>query len=209
MIYDITRTVSVSTAVWPGDTRYQLQTNAAIADGASINLLTMTLSPHTGTHADAYFHYEKDGAHPAAMPLDAYIGRARVVSTDKRNGPLVPDDFADYDLDGGERLLVHSHISDLPDSEFPQVFPYASAELIGFLAEKGYRLLGLDSPSMDAFDSTTLPAHHALAQHDMVNLELLNLSSVPDGDYDLAALPLKLDGACGSPVRAVLRPLNR
>lgn len=209
MMYDITRTVSVTTAVWSGDTPYQLQTNATITDGASINLVTMTLSSHTGTHADAYYHYEKGGAHPAAMPLDAYIGRVRVVSTEKRDGPLLPDDFADYDLEGGERLLVHSHVSDVPDSEFPTVFPYASPALISFLADKGYRLLGLDSPSMDALDSTTLPAHHSLAQYNMVNLELLNLSGVPDGDYDLAALPLKLDGVCGSPVRAVLRPLNR
>ena len=70
-IYDITRTVSARTAVWPGDSPYAVAPVYQLAEGASVNLTTITMSPHTGTHADAYFHYERDGAHPAAMPLAA------------------------------------------------------------------------------------------------------------------------------------------
>ena len=69
------------------------------------------------------------------------------------------------------------------------------------------RLIGLDSPSVDDFTSKDLPCHHALRRFGLVNLELVQLRGVPDGDYDLTALPLKLDDACGSPVRAVLRTL--
>ena len=72
MLYDITRTVKPSTAVWPGDSRFQVEYALRRRDGASVNLTTITLSPHTGTHADAYFHYEDDGEHPVAMPLSAY-----------------------------------------------------------------------------------------------------------------------------------------
>lgn len=205
MIYDITRTVAPHTAVWPGDTHCSVQRSLSLDTGASVNLTTLTLSPHTGTHADAYYHYTPGGAHPAQMPLDAYMGPARVVTTARRDGPLTPGDFASVDLKGAERLLVHSHVSDLPDEEWPQQFPYLSVELIQWLAELGIRLVGLDSPSVDAFDSTELPCHHALRRHNMVNLELVRLRGVPDGDYELLALPLKLDLACGSPVRAVLR----
>jgi len=207
MIYDITRTVSPQLQVWPGDTAYSAAHVLRISEGSSVNLTTLTMSAHTGTHADAYYHYEDDGGHPASMPLEAYVGPARVVTAAKRSGPLYPGDFAGRNLEGGQRLLIHSHVSDLPDDQWPDEFPYLSVELIEWLASMNYRLIGLDSPSVDAFGSKELPCHHALRRYQMVNLETLQLRGVPDGDYDLAALPLKLDLACGSPVRAILRTL--
>lgn len=205
MIYDITRVISPTLHVWPGDTPYHAEAVLRRADGASVNLMTLTLSAHTGTHADAYYHYEDAGAHPAGMPLSAYIGPARVVTVARRSGALLPDDFPAGALDGVQRLLIHSWVSDLPDDQWPDVFPYLSVELIERLAEQGCVLIGLDSPSVDAFDSTELMCHHALYRHKMVNIETLQLRGVPDGDYELIALPLRLDLACGSPVRAILR----
>lgn len=209
MIYDITRTITPTTAVWPGDSTYRAEPVLQIGTGASVNLTALTFSPHTGTHIDAYYHYEQGGVHPATMPLEAYIGSAKVVTTNKNDGPLLPADFAHADLAGVERLLIHSPVSDLPDDQWPDRFPYLSRELIALLAGLGTRLIGLDSPSVDAFDSKDLPCHHALFRYKMVNIELLQLRGVPDGDYELVALPLKLDLACGSPVRAILRTLGK
>lgn len=206
-IYDITRVVSPRTAVWPGDSPYRVEHVLRRQNGASVNLTTISLSPHTGTHADAYYHYEDEAVHPAQMPLAAYIGRARVVTMAKQGGGLLPQDFEPAILNGVERLLIHSAVSDLDDETWATEFPYLSVELIDFLARQGAKLIGLDSPSVDAFDSTELPCHHALRQRKMVNLESLFLRGVPDGDYELIALPLKLDLACGSPVRALLRAL--
>lgn len=208
MIYDISRTISPRTHVWPGDTPYRAETTLSLEQGDSVNLMTLTLSPHVASHADAYFHYTMHGEVASQMPLDAYIGRARVVTVDKRDGPLTIEDFADVDLRGGERLLIHSHVSDLPDTDWSSVIPYLSVDLIAWLASLDYRLIGLDSPSVDALDSKDLPCHHALRAHGMVNLEHLMLKDVPDGDYELIALPLKLDSACASPVRAILRTLS-
>ena len=207
MLYDITRTVSPSTQVWPGDSPYRLGHVLRINQGSSVNLTTLNLSAHTGTHADAYYHYDDDGDHPDTMPLAAYIGRAQVVTVEQRAGPLMPEHFQHIDLENAERLLIHSLVSDLPDDQWPEVFPYLSVELIDWLATLAVCLIGLDSPSVDAFDSKELPCHHALHRQRMVNLESLQLRDVPDGVYELNALPLKLDLACGSPVRAVLRTL--
>lgn len=207
MLYDITRFVSSSLAVWHGDTPYTVKQMLTLESGSSVNLTTLNMTAHLGTHADAYYHYTKGGAYIAEMPLNAYIGKARVVTVEKREGALTQDDFAHVDLHRAERLLIHSHVSHLPHSEFPTKFPYLSAELVTWFAALEIRLIGLDSPSVDAFDSTTLPSHHAIREHRMVNLESLYLRDVPDGDYELIALPLKLDLACGSPVRAVLRTL--
>lgn len=207
MIYDITRTIAPTTQPWPGDTPYSVEPVMQLQAGASVNLMTMTTTCHIGTHADAYFHYAADGDHPATMPLTPYLGRVRLVEVEKRDGALTLDDFAHVDLVGGERLLIRSHVSELPDDQWPETIPYLSVELIAHLAELNYKLIGLDSPSVDAFDSKTLPCHHALREHGMVNLEHLQLRAVPVGDYELIALPLKLDLACGSPVRAILREL--
>ncbi len=209
MIYDITRTVTPKTAVWPGDSPYSIAHVLRRAEGASVNLTTISLSPHTGSHADAYYHYEDAPTlYPATMPLEAYVGRARVITVTRRDGPLSLDEIGENTLIGAERLLIHSHVSDLPDEQWPAEFPYLSVDLIDASARCGIRLIGLDSPSVDEFSSTELPCHHAIRRNGLVNLELLFLRDVPDGDYDLTALPLKLDGACGSPVRAILRPLR-
>lgn len=208
MIYDITRTISPTTHPWPGDTPYSLQAIMQISEGASVNLMTMTTTCHIGTHADAYYHYTNDGDHPATMPIENYIGRARVVTVERQEGALTLADFEHVNLVGGERLLIHSHVSNLPDNEWAEQIPYLSVELIEYLAKLDYKLIGFDSPSVDAYDSKELLCHHALRRYGLVNLEHLYLRDIPDGDYELIALPLKLDLACGSPVRAILRTLD-
>ena len=78
---------------------------------------------------------------------------------------------------------------------------------IAWLAERGVRLIGIDSQSVDPADSKTLDSHQKLLAHDMRVLENLVLDEVDEGNYELIALPLKLATADASPVRAVLRSL--
>ncbi len=207
MLYDISRTIDTQTSVWPQTPSFSWSYLMQLSQGNSVNLTQMTLTPHTATHSDAFYHYEPTGEHPAHMPLDAFIGPARVIEIEHDNAPIMPADIAER-AQGAQRLLFRSHFSKLADNQWSNEFPYLSVELIAWCAEQGIRLIGLDSPSVDAFDSTTLPCHHALYQHRIVNLELLQLRDVPEGDYELIALPLKLDHLCGSPVRAVLRTLG-
>ena len=207
LLYDISRTITPSLAVWPGDAPFSFEHALRTSDGASVNLTTLTLSAHTGSHADAPYHVAGDGAHPADLPLDPYLGPAHLVTITRQHGGIVPADFAGHDLAGVERLLIHTWVSDLPDEQWPDDFPYPTVELIDWLAAQGGVLLGLDCPSVDRFDSQDLPCHHRLYQYGMVNLETLRFAGVPDGRYELIALPLKLGGVCGSPVRAVLRSL--
>src|SRR5690606_33410219 len=201
-LYDISRTISPTLAVWPGDTSFSFDYTLRTEEGASVNLTTLTLSPHTGSHADAPYHITADGAHPAALPLERYIGPAHVVTIDRQHGGIVPDDFAGRDLTGLERLLIHTWVSDLPEDRWPDDFPYPTVDLADWLAGQGVVLLGLGCPSVDRFDSTDVPVHHRLLAHGIANLETLSLAGVPVGVYELIALPLKLDGVCGSPVRA-------
>lgn len=207
-LYDISRTISPTLAVWPGDHPFSFEHVLRKTDGAVVNLTTLSLSPHTGSHTDAPYHVAEGDLHPADLPLEKYIGPAHVVTIGRQRGGIVPADFEGRDLTGLQRLLIHSWVSDLPDGTWPEDFPYPTVELVDWLAIQGVVLLGLDSPSVDAFDSRELPCHQRLREHGMVNLETLRLAGVPDGVYELIAFPLKIAGVCGSPVRAVLRELN-
>ncbi|NWF68278.1 MAG: arylformamidase [Chloroflexi bacterium] len=207
-IYDISRTISAHTAVWPGDRPFSYQQPLRIRQGASVNLTTLTLSAHTGTHADAPYHFDDAGAFPAALPLERYLGPALVVSIARRSGGIVPADVAGHDLRGMQRVLLHTWVSALADNVWPEDFPYPTLALIDWLAARGVLLLGVDMPSVDPFESKTLDGHHRLHQHGMAHLESLCLHEVPDGAYELIALPLKLAPACASPVRAALRTLE-
>ena len=206
-IYDISRTISPTLAVWPGDTPFSVAHMLRIEQGAPVNLTTLTLSAHTGSHADAPYHVIDGGAHPADLPLEKYLGLAHVVTIARRAGGIVPADVTAHNLTGLERLLIHSWVSDLPDHVWPDEYPYPTVDLVDWLADHGVVLLGLDSPSVDRYDSQDLAGHHQLRTRGMAHLESLYLAGVPDGIYELMALPLKLAGACGSPVRAALREL--
>ena len=207
MIHDITRPVNARTAVWPGDQPFRLRHTMRLGAGAAVNLTAMNATLHLGTHMDAWYHCAADGASAADMPLVACIGPARLVTVGRDAGPLELSDLKPGSLAGIERLLLRSAVSDQEAHVWPEAWPWPDPALIEALAASGVRLLGLDSPSVDAGDSHDLPGHHALRRHNIVTLESLWLRDVPDGDYELVALPLRLEGACASPVRAILRPV--
>jgi arylformamidase len=204
-LYDITRTLSPSIAVWPGDTPFSTIVTFDMAEGAAANVTTLTISSHCGTHVDAPYHFVNDGLSMEQVPLEVHIGPATVVTVQRQAGPLTVADFPDLEWDRVERLLVHSAASDHPIDQFLTEYVYPSPELADFMGEKGVILFGSDAASMDIVDSGTMPNHHALQRNGIYILENLALAEVPDGEYELIALPLKIKGGDGSPVRAILR----
>jgi arylformamidase len=204
-IYDVTRTINPSLAVWPGDTSFSAKPLLRISEGASVNLATLTVSTHTGAHADAPYHFDDADLTIEKVPLAPYIGPATLVTVQREEGALVPADFPSLEWDQVKRLLVHSTASARPAAEFPTRFVYPSPDLAEFMARYGIVLFGSDAPSMDDMNSKSLPGHKALRRNGLAVLEGLDFTGVPDGVYELIALPLKLEGVDGSPVRAILR----
>lgn len=202
-LYDITHPLGNSTTHWPGDTPFRLTPTAEMAAGSSVNLSEVTLSLHNGTHADAPYHYDNAGRTMADTPLEAFIGPARVIDLTGRQS-VSPADLQELDLAGAERVLIRT--GSCPDpTRFNEGFTYLEPEAIRYLAGLGVRLIGTDAHSVDPFTSKDLPAHNACRETGLFILENLNLATVTPGDYELIALPLKLVGGDGSPVRAVLR----
>ena len=212
MLYDITPVVSPALPVWPGDTPYRAELSWSMAEGAPVNVSSITTTPHLGAHADAPFHAEADGAAIADLPLEPFLGPCRVVEVPPE--PLItPAHLGGIDLADPPRLLLKTGSAPRLDEAggadaFPERFSALSPELAQALGEAGALLVGLDTPSVDPFDSKDLLAHHALIAGGVVNLEGLALADVPAGIYELIALPLRLAGLDASPVRAVLRSLG-
>jgi arylformamidase len=181
----------------------------ALEDGQAVNLTTLNLSAHTGSHVDAPSHFFASGKAIEEMELTPYWGTAQVVTVQKAAGPLFAEDFSGQELGRAARLLVHSQASHEDPNVFPERYVYPSPALADFLSEKGIILYGTDAPSMDAVDSKTLEGHQSLRRNNISILEGLDLSQAPDGLYELVTLPLKIIGGDGSPVRAALRTLGK
>ncbi|WP_439605620.1 arylformamidase [Hydrogenophaga sp.] len=205
-LWDISPPVHAGAPVFPGDTAYAQQWAATIGPGCPVNVSAITLSPHVGAHADAPLHYDAGGAAIGAVALDAFLGPCRVVHA-IGCGPLVrPEHIAHALKDMPQRVLVRVYQRQ-PQDAFDNALPAFAPETVEQLADLGVLLIGIDSASIDPADSKTLDSHQTIRRRGLRVLENLLLDDVPEGDYELIALPLKLTTADASPVRAVLREL--
>lgn len=236
-IFDISPRVSPRTGVFPGDTPFQQNVVCTLAGGASVNLSTVTTTVHLGAHADAPWHTADGGKSIADVDLEPYWGPAVVLHVKAARGARITMEQVRPELErfrrprpkqedmatllrahqasaatpwesgtGSFRCLIATGTFPDPDhwnSDFAALDP----ALVDELAEEGCVLVGVDTPSVDLEQSKDLPTHAALRKAGMANLEGLVLSEVPAGWYALVALPLKLDGLDGSPVRAALKRL--
>lgn len=204
-LWDISPTVSPEAPIFPGDEPYRLNWTARLSPDCPVNLSALTMSPHVGAHADAPLHYANNAADAASVALDAYLGPCRVIHA-IGCGPLIRIEHVQHAAEGlPPRVLVRC--CERADRVWNPDFSAFAPETVAWLAARGVRLIGLDTPSVDPASSKSLDSHQQLLRLDLRVLENLVLDEVPEGDYELIALPLKLAGACASPVRAVLRAL--
>lgn len=199
-LIDITRSVGPTTAVWPGDQPVEWTWTARLDDGASVNLGAVHLSTHTATHVDAPYHISEEGRRSDDLSLSRFVGRAEVVDVASADA-VRPQHVSSV---GANRVLFKTEASSIPTDTWPESVTPILPETVDVLNEQNVTLIGTDAPSVDPLDSSSLPGHHALIEHDIVNLEGLTLRSVQPGLYTLLSLPINLSSADAAPVRAVL-----
>ena len=209
-IIDISQPVKTNSANFPGDTAYKHEILLTVEQSKVVNLTSLTMSPHIGTHVDAPAHIKGDMKTESelvgAMPLEPFVGPALVID-------LAPTQ------DGISWKSVEPHIASLKDlperilfrtqntiryDVFEDEYSFFTTELVSALAKRGVKLMGIDAPSADHIRSKTLDAHHELDRLHMTWLENLDLTHVAAGKYFLIALPIKFMELEASPVRAVL-----
>ena len=203
---DITQPFRNTIATWPGDTPFKFELAYTKNETGSVNIGRFTTSTHTGTHADAPLHFDDDAASIDQLNLDIYIGKAIVIDF-CREKVISRKQLQHVNFYGVKRVLMKFR-GEVDIEKFPNQVPLIQPDIASFLAEKGIILLGVDCPSVDALDSKSLDTHHALHFHGIHIVENLLLQDVAPGLYDFIGLPLRIEGADGAPVRAVIRKVD-
>ncbi len=204
MIIDISPPLNSSLAVWPGDTPLTREVLLDIAQGASVTLSTLRATVHLGAHADAPSHYGDGAPDIASRSLHYYIGACEVMRVPVARGEAITPAMLPREPTAPRVLFATGTFPD--PGVFNEDFAALSPALVDHLHAAGVILAGIDTPSVDPFSSKELAAHKRFLANDMAILEGLALHAVPEGQYELIALPLRLEGFDASPVRAVLRP---
>jgi arylformamidase len=209
-VYDISQTLRPGIPVWPGDTNFAIDSVWEIDNQSPVLVSRITMSTHSGTHADAPSHYAADGADIAACDLEPYLGACHVVHVDPGDDAVSASNIGGFlaAQDGPIERVLFRTFDNFPHDAWPDGFRAIDAGLIRALAERGCRLVGTDTPSLDPQTSKTMDAHMAVRDTGMAILEGLVLEGVPAGRYELIALPLKIAQADAGLARAVLRSLD-
>lgn len=201
-LWDISPPLHAGSPAFPGDTPFTLRWTARMGPGCPVNVSALDFSPHLGAHADAPLHVDPAGAPVGSLDLEPFLGPCRVVHA--IGCTMVRPEHLAHALDRvPPRLLVRCYARQ--PQRFDPDLPALAPETLDRLADLGVRLVGTDSASLDPAESRTLESHQVMRRRGLRVLENLLLDEVPEGDYELIALPLRLADADASPVRAVLR----
>jgi arylformamidase len=212
MIIDISRPIGPDTPVWPGDPPVVVEPVARVAAGDPADVSRLALGTHTGTHVDPPAHFLPGGATVDALPLDVLVGPSVVADFSASPGPIDARRLDSLDLPAGTpRLLLRTALGEGPG---PGMVGALTADGAGWLVERGVRLVGADTLSIEpATDGPGVrgcppdeqyPVHHILLGAGVVIVEGLDLSAAAAGPYELVCLPLRITGGDGAPARAVL-----
>lgn len=204
-IWDISQKLRPGLPVWPGDTAFTQAKTWQMEEGSPVNVSALTLSTHSGAHADAPLHYSETAPDIASVDLDAYLGECLVVDARGVGSAIEVGDLPH--LRSADRVLFRTFDA-FPHDEWDADTAAIAPETIAWLAVQGVKLVGIDGPSIDPQDSKDMLAHKAVLKHDIRVLEGLVLDDVPEGRYELIALPLPIIGGDASPVRAILRAMK-
>lgn len=203
--YDISPAITENYAVFPGDTPFQLKELMSFEGGKHLDLCTMTTTTHIGAHTDAPRHYNPEGGGMGSVDLQTYLGECQVIEVNTKKGGRVSLKDFNQEIKAPRVLFKTNSIAD--HNTWESEFCALSVELIQNLKEHGVILVGIDTPSVDLSEAKEMIAHQAISQAGIAILEGVDLATVPDGVYELIALPLNLTNADASPVRAILREL--
>ena len=205
MWIDITQTLKKGIPNWPGDTPFTYETVYSKAQTGSVNIGRMETSLHTGTHADAPFHFNSEAETMEQLVVNVFIGTCFVIDCIGQER-ITAEWLREKEFHLVERILLKT----VPaiSGEFPKRVSVIEPDVAQLLKERGVKLLGIDVPSVDPLDSKEVATHHTLYAAGVYIVEGLVLEQLEPGLYDFIGLPLKIEGADGAPVRAVVRKVD-
>lgn len=206
---DATATLDpTTTPVYEGNAPLVFDFMLDMKRGDPLSLSKYSLGAHSGTHIDAPAHFIRDGAPVDKVPLDALIGRARVIEIADSIQSIDAAELNRHKWRDAERLLfrtrsaIHGWMS---SPTFRHDFAYVAPDAAQLIADAGIKLVGIDYISIEKFGASAPTTHRILLGKGIPIVEGIMLDSISGGDYDLIVLPMKVGGHEGAPARAVLR----
>jgi len=203
---------SASTPIYEGDAPMHFEFLHDMRRGEAFTLSVLSLGAHSGTHVDAPMHFVRDGRPIDRIPLEPFVGPARVIDVPDSVQAIDAAVLGRYPWRGAERVLFRTRSSArgwMSSSTFHRDFAYIAPDAAQLLANAGVKLVGVDYISAEQFGAAAPLAHRTLLGRNIPIVEGLVLVNVPAGDYDLVVLPIKVVGHEGAPARAILRPRAR
>ncbi|NCU42410.1 MAG: cyclase family protein [Candidatus Moranbacteria bacterium] len=199
-IYDITRTLSPSTVIYPGNPSVEFE----VFEGETSTHTKVSFGTHTGTHLDAPKHVFRDGEGVDKISLDILCGECRVLDLRLVEESIKIQDLEPYHIQKGERILVRTKNSDNEYKEFTSEYTYLDGDASDWLVQKEIALFGIDYLSIKKRGGKDHRPHTSLLAKGIIIFEGLDLREIEKGEYMFVGLPLKFQGLDGSPVRAIL-----
>lgn len=207
---DISLPIYAGMIVGPSDPQVEIKLVRDPAKGDPVTMSQITMISHTGTHIDSPRHFFIDGTTIDALPLETFIGPARVIEINDVE-TIKPAELEPYDIQPGERILFKTTNSSwVYDSDkFITPYVYISNEAASFLAEKRVRLVGIDYITVGGYVNRedNRVVHKIFLNGGVSILEEINLKGVKPGRYELMAVPLRFLKGDAAPCRAILRPM--
>ncbi len=196
ILYDISCPLSEQTPVYLGDPPLTREYIADHHQGDGYMLTLCHMNSHIGTHIDVPRHFFADGKTASQYAVTELCGMSQVLTLPPVSG------------------ITRAMLQELPITQrflllhttYPKTVLCADAAQ--YLAELGVRLLGIDQDSPEAEDAD-FPVHHILLKNDVLILENIRLSHVPDGVYRLYCFPVVLVGGDAGWVRPVLECVTK
>jgi arylformamidase len=208
---DVTYPIRAGFPVWPGSRPVELDPPGRIEKRGQARVSRLALTTHTGTHLDAPSHFLADGDDITTFPLSCMTGHVRVCEA-RHPGQLTTDDLLAYErrttpLTPGDRLFFRTRNSDRDwtREDFDRGYAAVPPDLAELLVRRGIDVIGVDYLSVAPFVDPA-PTHLILLEAGVWVMEALDLRSIPEGRYDYVAMPMKLAGSDGAPLRVILRP---
>ena len=195
--------------VYPGNAPVKLDFMLSYDKGDSLALSSYSLGAHTGTHVDAPLHFIKGGTPVDKVPLDRFVGPARVIDCSPDAKVIDAAELNKHNWKGAKRILLRTRNSRngwMADPTFHEDFTYLAPDAAALLAQSGVVLVGIDYLSIEKFHAPEPKTHLTLLARGIPVVEGLSLQDVAPGDYDLIVLPLRIVAHEAAPARAILRP---
>ena len=207
---DLTLPISEKLPSFPGSPKpHFIPWSKIKKDGYNLELLF--LSSHSGTHIDAPHHFVENGSKIHQIPPNRLIREAILIKTKKKeNESISKKDILEFErkfdkISENSTVVFHTGWQkNLKNKKFFETNPGLSKDAADYLILKKVNLVGIDSPSIDLGKDSKFKVHHLFSKANILIVEnLCNLEKISSTRFNLIVLPLKLENATGSPVRAI------